>query len=247
MTEKQYADSIVRVIKIYTFLKNSIDSLFETEKLLKQSPRGSVHLIRHKASGKKFVFRQYSGSCEVYKKLLTVQCPYLPQIAEAAEENGQSAVLEEYIIGDELSFLIEGVRLTDNETRLIVSHLCKALWVLHSMGVVHRDVKPENVIIRGSDAVLIDFDASRTYKPEMDTDTQVMGTTGYAAPEQFGLNQTDARADIYSLGVLMNIMLTGMHPTKKLASGKMGRIIQKCTMTSPDKRYQSVLQLMDAL
>ena len=235
------------MIKIYTFLKKSIDSLFETEKLLKQSPRGSVHLIRHKASGKKYVFRQYAGSCEVYKKLIAVKCPYLPQIAEAAEENGRSAVLEEYISGDSLAFLIQGVRLTVDETKKIITHICKALWVLHSMGVVHRDIKPENVIIRGSDAVLIDFDASRTYKPGLDNDTQVMGTTGYAAPEQFGINQTDARADIYSLGVMMNIMLTGMHPTKRLASGKMGRIIQKCTNTSPAKRYQNVQELMNAL
>ena len=91
--------------------------------------------------------------------------------------------------------------------------MCKALWVLHSLGAVHRDVKPENIILRGSEAVLIDFDAARLYKPEESGDTQVLGTTGFAAPEQYGLSQTDRRADIYAVGILMNVMLTGEHPS----------------------------------
>ena len=69
-----------------------------------------------------------------------------------------------------------------------------------------------NVILQGGEAVLVDFDASRIMKPELHSDTVILGTTGYAAPEQFGLSQTDGRADIYSLGVLLNVMLTGQHP-----------------------------------
>ena len=120
-------------------------------------------------------------------------------------------------------------------------------WVLHSMGVVHRDVKPENIIIRGKEAVLIDFDASRIYKNNNREDTQILGTTGYAAPEQYGLSQSDGRADIYALGILLNIMLTGEHPSRKLAGGRMGRIVQKCTMVSPEKRYKNILHLMEIL
>ena len=133
------------------------------------------------------------------------------------------------------------------ETRQIVKHLCQGLWVLHSMAAVHRDIKPENVILRGLDAVLIDFDAARLHKPQAETDTQVLGTTGFAAPEQYGLSQSDTRTDIYSLGVLMNVMLTGKHPSKKLAEGRIGRVIQRCTQVSPAKRYKTVLHLMEAL
>src|SRR5699024_6653849 len=104
--------------------------------------------------------------------------------------------------------------------------ICKALWVLHSMAAVHRDIKPENVILRGSDAVLIDFDAARLHKPDHETDTQILGTTGFAAPEQYGLSQSDTRTDIYSLGILINVMLTGERPSKKLAEGHMGRVVE---------------------
>lgn len=58
--------------------------------------------------------------------------------------------------------------------------------------------------------------------PEHENDTQVLGTTGFAAPEQYGLSQTDIRSDIYSLGILINVMLTGKHPSKKLAGGENG-------------------------
>ena len=125
--------------------------------------------------------------------------------------------------------------------------LCRGLSVLHSLGAVHRDIKPENVILRGDEAVLIDFDASRIVKAEHDADTVILGTVGFAAPEQYGLSQSDERADIYSLGVLLNVMLTGKHPSKELASGKMGRIVRRCTMVNPKERYQNVHSLMRAL
>ena len=111
--------------------------------------------------------------------------------------------------GDTLGEILQGGLLTAAQAKQITRQLCMALWVLHSLGVVHRDVKPDNVIIRGTEAVLIDFDASRIYKNENREDTQILGTTGFAAPEQYGLSQSDGRADIYALGVLLNIMLTG--------------------------------------
>ena len=160
---------------------------------------------------------------------------------EVGEKDGKTALLEEYVQGDTLSEILEGGLLTTAESKQIARQLCSALWVFHSMGVVHRDVKPDNVIIRGKEAVLIDFDASRIYKSTIQEDTQILGTTGFAAPEQYGLSQSDGRADIYALGVLLNIMLTGEHPSRKLAGGRMGRIVQRCTMVNPAKRYKNIL------
>ena len=232
---------------LYESFLEAVTTEYDTLRVLKQSPRGTVSVVRHKKSGTRYVFRRYSGSGEVYRRLLSVLCPHLPQIMEAAEQDGQTAVLEEYVQGDTLAELLMGARLTEREARQVPMQLCQALHVLHSMGAVHRDVKPENVILRGSDAVLIDFDAARIYKDESESDTQVLGTTGFAAPEQYGIFQSDERADIFSLGVLLNIMLTGKHPSREMAAGKMGRIVRKCTMTAPEQRYQSARALMEVL
>lgn len=232
---------------LYESLLEAVTTEYDTLRVLKQSPRGTVSVVRHKKSGTRYIFRRYSGSGEVYRRLLPVLCPHLPQIMEAAEQDGQTAVLEEYVQGDTLAELLTGARLTEREARQVTMQLCQALHVLHSMGAVHRDVKPENVILRGSDAVLIDFDAARIYKDESESDTRVLGTTGFAAPEQYGIFQSDERADIFSLGVLLNIMLTGKHPSREMAAGKMGRIVRKCTMTAPEQRYQSARALMEVL
>ena len=232
---------------LYESFLEAVTTEYDTLRVLKQSPRGTVSVVRHKKSAPRYVFRRYSGSGEVYRRLLPVLCPHLPQIMEAAEQDGQTAVLEEYVQGDTLAELLMGARLTEREARQVTMQLCQALHVLHSMGAVHRDVKPENVILRGSDAVLIDFDAARIYKVASESDTQVLGTTGFAAPEQYGIFQSDERADIFSLGVLLNIMLTGKHPSREMAAGKMGRIVRKCTMTAPEQRYQSARALMEVL
>ena len=237
----------MKFVTLYESLLEAVTTEYDTLRVLKQSPRGAVSVVRHKKSGTRYVFRRYSGSGEVYRRLLPVLCPHLPQIMEAAEQDGQTAVLEEYVQGDTLAELLMGARLTEREARQVTMQLCQALHVLHSMGAVHRDVKPENVILRGSDAVLIDFDAARIYKVASESDTQVLGTTGFAAPEQYGIFQSDERADIFSLGVLLNIMLTGKHPSREMAAGKMGRIVRKCTMTAPEQRYQSARALMEVL
>ena len=78
-------------------------------------------------------------------------------------------------------------------------------------------------------------------------DTVVMGTVGYASPEQLGVAQSDARTDIYAVGVLLNVMITGKHPSEKLAKGKAGRIVRKCTSVNPDERYQTAEKLANAL
>ena len=235
------------MIVTYSWLSEQLRAEFEVVRPLKESPRGSVRLIRHRQSGRLFILRRFTGNGEVYRKLLNCGCRHLPLIYEAAERDGENAVIEEFIQGDTLGFLLQGALFSPQETRQIARQLCQALWVLHSLAAVHRDIKPENVILRGGGAVLIDFDAARLHKPEAEADTQILGTTGFAAPEQYGLGQSDTRTDIYSLGVLMNVMLTGEHPSKKLAEGRMGRVIQRCTQVNPAKRYRDVLRLMEAL
>ena len=183
-------------------------------------------------------------------RLLTGLCGEgLPVIRAVVEHDGGATVLREYISGTSLAATLNGGRTVPRDIAVrYVTELCDGLSVLHRAGLVHRDINPNNIIITtDGHAKIIDFGISRAFTGEKTSDTTILGTPGYAAPEQFGLSQTDGRADIYSLGVLLNVMLTGQHPSRKLASGKAGHIVQRCTMMNPDQRYQTVLELRDAL
>ena len=231
----------------YTWLEHALQTEFEMHELLKKSERGTVSLIRHRTSNERFILRSFTGNAEVYHKLLSYESCSLPKIFEVASDEGKNIVLEEYIQGDNMGVMLKDALFTSKETRNIVKQHCCALWVLHSMEAVHRDVKPENVVLRGSNAVLIDFDAARFHKDTRQNDTEILGTTGFAAPEQYGLSQSDTYSDIYSLGILINTMLTGQHPSTRLADGRWGRIVTKCTQVNPAKRYKNVLRLLDEL
>ena len=93
---------------IYSYLLSSIEKEYITLKTLKNSERGCVSLLQNRQNGTRLIFRHYRGNGEVYRKLLHVSCPNLPQIMEAAESGGMVAVLEEYIQGDSLAFLLAG-------------------------------------------------------------------------------------------------------------------------------------------
>ncbi len=231
----------------YLYLKNHLSEDFNMVRVLKEESGTKILLLRHRVSKEFFVLRDFDGNSEIYRKLMTVASANLPRVYEVAEENGRVLVLEEYIQGDTLDYILEQGVLPKGEVRRHIRQLCNALHVLHSFGAVHRDIKPENIILRGGEAVLIDFDASRLQKPTKTSDTVILGTVGYAAPEQFGLSQTDQRADIYSLGVVMNVMLTGEHPSVRLAKGHMGHVIRRCTMTNPDERYRDIVDLAENL
>ena len=118
-------------------------------------------------------------------------------------------------------------------------------------------MKPENIIIAPDNTVkLIDFGIAREFKTDSLSDTSYMGTRGYAAPEQYGKSQTDERTDIYSLGVTLYYLLTGMNPNDLLYDFRPMRIynphlskgieyiVNKCVQNRPDKRYQNVNELL---
>lgn len=173
--------------------------------------------------------------------------PNIAKIEDFIEDNGVLLVIEEYIQGHTLEQLLSTHPSQDEDTVLpIVASVCQALIHLHTLPnpIIHRDVKLANIMIDShSHVTLVDFDVSRFYKAEMNTDTTILGTEGYAAPEQFGFKQTDARSDIYSLGIVMNYLLTGMHPKEFLYSGSVNKIIQKCINFDPNNRYKSVNDL----
>ena len=234
---------------LYNYTRNYIQECFLEEKVLRETDEGIIRRMLHRSSRKLYICREFKGEADALRKLIGVNCAHLPRVYEAAFDNGNVIVLEEFIPGDNLADLCNGITLDSEQVRSIALDVCDALYVLHSKGLVHRDVKPENVILDGSRSVLIDYNTVREVaeEKEQSTDTRILGTMGYAPPEQYGLSQTDRTADIFALGVLINVLLTGKHPSLQLASGHWGRIVSRCTMTSPRKRYQSVQAVREAL
>lgn len=203
--------------------------------------------LRNKQQQKDLVLRLFCEKTAAYDELCKIRCENLPLILDSISLSDGQAVLEEYIDGVTVAEVMESGRYRYLGAKRVLRSVCDALSVLHQRGIIHRDVKPENVMIsKDGRVVLIDLNASRKVSAAS-KDTVIMGTVGYAAPEQLGLSQSDARTDIYAAGVLLNVMLTGSFPTERLAKGKAGRIVRRCTALNADERFQSAEKLKNAL
>jgi len=176
----------------------------------------------------------------------------LPKYRESFRNENMTVIVREYIEGIPLSRYAADNQLSEKEIIDFCVGLCDILAYLHhrEAPVIHRDIKPQNIIVRPDKSlVLIDFDIARIYRSEKDTDTVFFGTLAYAPPEQYGFSQTDARTDIYSLGILLRFLLTGSTRENKNVKvyKPLARIIEKCTAFSPKERFSDVDQVKKAL
>ena len=230
-------------MKCNDMLEN-IKNEYNIVKILSNKNECRIFQIRNKKSENDIVLRIYTSPIEAYNFLKNIKHVNLPEIYDTYMFEDGQIVLEEFISGITIADVLESGKYTYRGARKIVSSICDVLSFLHSIHIVHRDIKPENIMITDKGTVkLIDFNASRIYKKDCDTDTVILGTVGYASPEQYGLAQSDSRADIYALGILLNIMLTGKHPSEQLAKGRAGKITLKCTQIDPNKRFKTVEEL----
>ena len=203
--------------------------------------------LRHKMLKKDMVLHRFPQKIAAYEILSKLECANLPIIYDVINLEDCHIVLEEYISGITVADVMDTGRYTYHGAKKVIQSVCNALAVLHERNIVHRDIKPENIMIESNGrVVLIDFNASRKITPNS-KDTVIMGTVGYASPEQIGIAQSDSRTDIYAIGVLLNVMMTGKHPSECIAKGKAGRIVRRCTNVNPNDRYQTVEKLSGAL
>lgn len=187
----------------------------------------------------------------IFRRLMEIHNLHIPKVYECVEEKEKLYVIEEYINGETLMEKMENGKIfSEKETAEIVLQLCEALECLNSQNppIIHRDIKLSNVMVTDDGVVkLIDYNAARCFESGMKRDTILIGTAGYAAPEQFGFAQTDVRTDIYSMGALMNYMLVGQPYQVQRSQGKIGAVIRRCIHIDPDKRYQSISELEKAV
>lgn len=189
--------------------------------------------------------------------------PGIPRIVDFEKDSRHIYVVQELVRGETLENRVQTYG-PQSPDRVVDwgKQICDVMSYLHGLNppYIHRDVKPANLILTPEgDIKLVDFGTMRQYKPEAKEDENILGTVGYAAPEQYGgRGQTDARADIYGIGVTLYRLLTGIdvreHPgikplreTNPNLPGKLDVIIRKCTETDRKKRYQSCKELKYAL
>lgn len=206
--------------------------------------KSEVYLVHYENDTTLFILKKYhfKGIKQTYTSIKNIDSPYLPKIIEVWDEADYVCVLEEYIPGKTLREVIEEGNIPKVKVKKYMLMICDALRSLHGNDpkLVHRDVKPENIIITKEDvARLIDFDITRVYKPDNEHDTVLMGTRGYTSPEQFGYRQTDERSDIYSAGIVLKELVDACED-KRSYSGLAKKIINKATMFDPDKRYAGI-------
>ncbi len=190
----------------------------------------------------------------------------IPKIVDFFEENARACLVMEFIWGESLEKRLTATNAPLLETDVLkwAIQLCDALDYLHSRKppIIFRDMKPSNVMVTNTGLVkLIDFGIARTFKMGKKRDTVAMGSENYAAPEQWGKGQTDARSDLYGLGATMYHLLANMAPTPAFlpseplplanyngaVSKKTIAIIETAMDRQREKRFQSAKEMRAAV
>lgn len=217
----------------------------------------AVKEIRKKGSGKndEIVVNSLLAEANMMKRL---DHPALPRIVDIIDNGITIYVVMDYIEGESLDKILNEYGAQSEE--LVIGwakQLCDALSYLHLQkpSIIYRDMKPANVMLKPEGNIkIIDFGIAREYKEQNLADTTVLGTKGYAPPEQYS-GQTDPRSDIFALGMTMHHLLTGIDPRNgepyapvrqwnpELSEG-IEMIIDKCVQPAVENRYQSCEDLL---
>lgn len=208
-----------------------------------------VYLVQHKRTKKIYVQKVLTVySKAVYRQLQEHHVQGTPVIVEIVEDADKLIVIEEYINGQTLrSILEDGNRFTLDQAVAIVEQVCGIVGKLHNAvpPIIHRDIKPSNIMMDYDGNVkLLDMNAAKQSQYHQSQDTDLIGTVGYAAPEQYGFGASTPETDIYAIGVLLNEMITGVFPNERIPEGHIGEIIRKCTKMDPKDRYGSIQELL---
>ncbi len=188
--------------------------------------------------------------------------PNLPRFHEQFSEGQRHFLVMEYIEGQTLETLLEQHG-PFPERRVLnwARQLCEVLEYLHGQRppIIFRDMKPGNIMLTTRGRVkLIDFGIARFFRSSSSQDTQLLGTPGFAPPEQYGKAQTDERSDIYSLAMTLYQLMTNqlsekgfglkhVHADNPQISAPVARALEKATALSPEERYQDVAEFRRAL
>ena len=214
----------------------------KTLKIIKQDNDKTISLVEHETTHTKYIQKELNYYDKtLYQTLQKIKSPYLPKIFVIQENDNHLILIEEYIKGktlDQQSF-------SKDEVKDIMHQLCECLDSLHKLNppIIHRDIKPENIIYHDNKVTLLDFGIARFLDSKKNKDTLILGSVGYAAPEQFGFQQSNPQTDIYALGKLMNYLLNGSLEHQDNIPLDLKHIIIKATQLDYKNRYNSVKEM----
>jgi len=241
---------------------------------------GVVYLARDKQLDRpvalKFLGSLVDGSEEYRKRFerearaaAKVNHPNIISIYDISSEQGKAYIAMEYVEGPNLHrYIAQKGALPAREAVNLIRQACSALQAVHEAGVVHRDIKPDNILVaKGGLAKLTDFGLAKGDGTRLTAANAVLGTPSYMAPEQVMGKEADARSDIYSLGLVLYEALTGktaflgknvlerqkseMPPAPGTIAdaipGPLDALVMKCIAKDPVQRYQSAGDLLNAL
>ena len=222
----------------------------------------ALKLIKPDVASDKKTIERFSNELKMARKIAHRN---VCRMYDLGEEKGTHYITMEYVPGEDLKRLIKKVgQFTAGKTIFMARQVCEGLAEAHRLGVVHRDLKPQNIMVdEDGNTRIMDFGIARTVKGKGLTGAGVMvGTPEYMSPEQAEVKEVDQRSDIYSLGVILYEMVTGRVPFEgetplgiamkhkseappdprqinaQLAED-LSRVIMKCLEKDKEKRYQS--------
>lgn len=240
-----------------------LDDAYRVDRALARGAGGVTEIVALGESGP-FVRKRIPSRLArrgVWGTLAECDCARLPRVIATYEMPDEFVVVCDFVPGENLEQLLSARgRLAEKDAARLVAQLCEAAAALHAHGIIHRDISPTNVIVAADGAHLIDLGIARFRAEGATHDTTQLGTPGFAAPEQHGFAQTDARTDVYSLGRVLGYLLTGVRPEmpdaaeyeqaladEKIVSPRMRAVVERASAFEPSARYQSAAELARAL
>lgn len=246
-----------------------IDGKYEIVRQIGKGGMSIVYLAMDKRLSKQWAVKEYRKDkndesnkaalqsllkeADIMKKL---DHPTLPRIVDVIDTSSTVYMIMDYIEGEPMHKVLEAYGALPQEAIIKWAiQLSEVLNYLHTRvpPVIYRDMKPSNIMLKPDNTIrLFDFGIAKEYKEGNDSDTVILGTPGYAAPEQYDENkQSDARTDIYSLGVTLFQLVTGEPPQNLCPirqvnpnlSAALEYVINKCTQLKPNDRFQNCDEL----
>ncbi len=259
------------------FPAEELERLFpqlEVYELIGKGGMGAVYRARHRSLDRQVALKLLPPELErepgfssrflrEAQAMARLDHPHIVRVFDHGQAEGQHYLVLEYVDGLNLRQLMRRRELSTAEALALVPQICDALQYAHDQGVVHRDVKPENILVNLDGKVKIaDFGLARMTHAEGGLSStltgthQVMGTPHYMAPEQVeGFRDVDHRADIYSLGIVFYEMLTGELPLGRFEPPsqraaldvRLDEVVLRALEKQPERRYQRAEEVKTAV